>query len=110
MQYNIGQEEINELVKWRERKKKVTMWKEIKGGQGEERGVGSDYTLIVDSLLICRFLVWVSEQFISVLKHWSLQKAGAEDEGQGMKNIKPRQYQANITNSLSPPHWLFQIK
>lgn len=44
----------------------------------------------------------MSEQFISVLKHWSLQKAGAEDEGQGRKNIKPRQYQANITNSLPP--------
>lgn len=68
-----------------------------------ERREGLDYTLIVDSLLTGRFLVWVSEQFISVLKHWCLQKAGAEDEGQGMKNIKPHQYQANITNTLRPP-------
>lgn len=47
----------------------------------------------------------MSEQFISVLKHWCLQKAGAEDEGRGMKNIKPRQYQANTTTTTNhhPP-------
>lgn len=77
------------------------MCKEIEDW-GRERGVGLDYTLMVDSLLTGRFLLWVSEQFISVLKHWCLQKSGAEDEGQGMKNIKPRQYQANITTTYPP--------
>lgn len=35
MQHNIGREEINELVKRRERKRRATMWKEMEDGQGE---------------------------------------------------------------------------
>lgn len=62
-------------------------WEKWMTGRGRERQF--DYTLMLDSLLTGRFLVWVSEQFISVLKHWFVQEVGTEDEGRerGMEKI-----------------------